>query len=213
MRKVIILATLLFLNYFQIKSQENSTLKGRAIEWGMGTSNFKSFNISFKAGGKKNWYYRAKALELFGGRDSTSTQDTATLYKNWGMGLSTGLEKRFYSNEHLSWGIGMDVFLKYQQYKDIVGEDNKGKKISAFKNKTFVMGLAIPIMFNYQFAEDRIMCSFEFAPSIQRSKNTLETNNSLGEPIENLTSTNFETEWYLLNMNQVSFSVAYRFLK
>jgi len=204
---------LLFTNCLQIKSQENSTLKGGATEWGITSSNFKDFNISFKTGGKKNWYYRAKTLELFGGRDSTVTPDTATLYKSFGMGLSTGLEKRFYADAHLSWGFGLDAFFKYRQYRDIVGKDRKGKKISSFKNKTFVMGLAIPFMFNYQFAEDRIMCSFEFAPSIQRSKEVHETNDALGEPMEQLTVSNYHTEWYFLNMNQVSFSVIYRFLK
>lgn len=182
-------------------------------EFGVTSTNFKTFDVSFKVGGKNNLFFRAQTMNLLLEKEILDHPDTNITILNSGAGFAVGVEKRFYSNPNLFWAIGIDVFGYYSVARDSI--NNRDNKIlSSYKDKLFTQGIAIPFSFNYLFAKSHLMASFEFAPTYSKTTRTVEHYKGGGLTlIENETERYITTQWAFLNTSTVHFSIAYRFFK
>ena len=210
MKYLIIFITTLFISV-TTHSQESSSSK-HIKEFGVTTTNFSTYDLSFKYGGKKNVFISAKTMNLILKKEISTNPDTSITIWKRGAGLSIGIEKRIYSTPNLFWSIGVDVFGHYTLEKDSVGQDKNFDKLSSFKNKQYLTGIAIPFSFNYLFAKSHLMGSFEFSPGYSKTS-LIKENYNAGMLIQQDTEKYITTQWNFINSSTIRFSVAYRFFK
>ena len=212
MKNVLILS-ILFFQFTGIAYSQDSLQSRFTKEIGVITSDFKSYDMSFKIGGKSNWFFRAKSANLVFGKDSIRIPDTTINVLTRSGGMYAGIEKRIYVGSNLSWAFGLDFFAHYGITKDNLGENHKEEIISSYKNKEFTRGIALPLSFNYQFANNRVMFSFEIAPQLNKTTLTNEYFTGTGNPLENETEKNTSTKWSFIDSGTIHFSLVYRFFR
>ncbi len=206
MKSITMLFALVVFTALPAIGQESINSK-RINEFGLGTNNFQNFTITYKNGNLNGWYFRARAfgIDWHVNKSGTDTLKKTNSYLN--IGVTVGYEKRFYLNPHISLGVGLDLITTYNTENsfDINEElDKKGVKLG--------FGAGVPLSANYQFADHRLMFSFEFTPYFIQNRYVSKEYND-GEVVDGSTQKASTSDIIFFDYSNVLLTLSYRLFK